>query len=53
MGHLDDAARYFARAVAQTEVYREELERDAALEQLREHPLLHELLDAQLNDSAV
>ena len=53
MGHLDDAARYFAKAVAQTEVYREELERDAALEQLREHPLLHELLDAQLNDSAV
>ena len=53
MGHLDDAARYFAKAVAQTEVYREELERDAALEQLREHPLLHELLDAQLNGSAV
>ena len=51
MGNLDEAARYFARAVAQTEVYREELERDSALEQLREHPLVYELLDAQLNDT--
>ena len=53
MGNLDEAARYFARAVAQTEVYREELERDSALEQLRDHPLVYELLDAQLNDAAV
>ena len=53
MGNLDEAARYFAKAVAQTEVYREELERDTALEQLREHPLVHELLESQLNDPTV
>ena len=45
MGNLDDAARYFAKAVAQAEAYREELERDPALESLREHPLVHELLE--------
>lgn len=43
-GNLDDAARYFAHAVEQSESYREELHRDPALSELREHPLLIELL---------
>ena len=43
-GNLDDAARYFTHAVAQAESYREELHRDPALSELREHPLLIELL---------
>lgn len=43
-GNLDDAARYFTHAVAQSESYREELHRDPALSELREHPLLIELL---------
>ncbi|WP_373082088.1 hypothetical protein [Zhongshania sp.] len=43
-GNLDDAARYFTHAVAQSESYREELYRDPALAELREHPLLIELL---------
>jgi|TARA_Y100001936_G_scaffold237701_3_gene268650 tetratricopeptide (TPR) repeat protein len=51
MGNLDDAARYFAKAVAQAEAYREELERDPALESLREHPLVHELLEPTVNDN--
>lgn len=51
MGNLDDAARYFAKAVAQAEAYREELERDPTLESLRDHPLVHELLDSTANDN--
>lgn len=51
MGNLDDAARYFAKAVAQAEAYREELERDPALESLRDHPLVHELLEPTLTDN--
>lgn len=51
MGNLDDAARYFAKAVAQAEAYREELERDPALESLRDHPLVHELLEPTVNDN--
>ena len=43
-GNLDDAARYFTHAVAQSESYREELHRDPALSELREHPLLIALL---------
>jgi tetratricopeptide (TPR) repeat protein len=51
MGNLDDAARYFAKAVGQAEAYREELERDPALESLRDHPLVHELLEPTLTDN--
>lgn len=51
MGNLDDAARYFAKAVAQAEAYREELDRDPALESLRDHPLVHELLEPTLTDN--
>lgn len=43
-GNLDDAARYFSKAVEQSESYRDELHRDPALSELREHPLLIELL---------
>jgi tetratricopeptide (TPR) repeat protein len=43
-GNLDEAARYFAYAVVQSESYRDELHRDPALSELREHPLLIELL---------
>jgi tetratricopeptide (TPR) repeat protein len=51
MGNLDDAARYFAKAVAQAEAYREELDRDPALESLRDHPLVHELLEPTLTEN--
>lgn len=51
MGNLDDGALYFAKAVGQAEAYREELERDPALEALRDHPLIAELLEPTLNDN--
>jgi tetratricopeptide (TPR) repeat protein len=43
-GNLDEAARYFIHAVAQSEVYRDELYRDQALYSLRDHPLVAELM---------
>ncbi|MDX1506078.1 MAG: hypothetical protein R3221_10200 [Spongiibacter sp.] len=46
MDHLDEGARYFAKAVGQSEIYREELDRDPALAPLRDHPLVHELLES-------
>lgn len=52
MGNLDDAARYFARAVNQTEVYRDELERDPALEALRSHQLVYDLLEPVVNETS-
>lgn len=45
LGSTDEAARYFGKAVEQTEIYRDELWRDSELEPLRDHPTIHEILD--------
>jgi tetratricopeptide (TPR) repeat protein len=42
VGNLDEAARYFLRAVEQSDAYRDELEHDAELQALKHHPLLAE-----------
>lgn len=49
--HLDEAARYFAKAVAQSESYREELYRDEALAALRGHGPLQEMLSPDLEEA--
>lgn len=51
LGQLDEAARYFVKAVEQAESYREELERDEALADLRGHALLKDLLEANIVES--
>ena len=41
---LEEGARFFVRAVEQSDVYREELARDEALAALRDYPPLKEML---------
>jgi tetratricopeptide (TPR) repeat protein len=48
LGQIDEGARYFAKAVEQSEAYREELDRDEALAGLKDSKLLQELLDAAI-----